>query len=500
MELELEASPDAIAKITAFKPLMAVREGRARTQAIKIVWHDSPDHALQARGLSLAESRGAWRLERLTPGAGTWLPAQPAPLLEEAETRDGLTTDLPSPLAPVAAFEGRRTVSIHKLGGCTVTLSVDRGILRSVTAEQPAARLLLSGEDQAVRTAATLIGGSFTVRVPVASLAAQGIALATGNVPAARHHGAPALPDADMSVVDALTHILGHLTDVILYLAPIPAAPELKDTPDTHRVEAVHQMRVAVRRALSALSIFREALPDGTLDPVRDGLKTLGATLGHTRDWDVFVAETAPMVTEALPADEKLERLIAAAVRQRRDYRKALAAYLNSPVFRLLGIELAWFAAARGWYTPVEPPAAEEPGAAAEPATPITVRGFAPMVVRHRWKKLLAAGKRIEDLDVPALHGVRLRAKRARYAAEMFSATDHSKAAQRAIRRLAGLQQSLGVLNDGAVAAHLLDEIGGPFGRHAYAVGLVIGFTASRAASMRPQIIEAFEKVRRHSG
>jgi hypothetical protein len=53
------------------------------------------------------------------------------------------------------------------------------------------------------------------------------------------------------------------------------------------------------------------------------------------------------------------------------------------------------------------------------------------------------------------------------------------------------------VLNDGAVAKDLLAELGGPGGRHAYAVGIVIGFLAARAAKIRPRIVRAFERFRR---
>jgi CHAD domain-containing protein len=495
MELELQADPDEITKLSSFKPLAALRESRPRTHTMKCVWHDSPDHNLQKSGQTLAECRGTWRLEQIFPSIGTWLPAQPPPVLDEAESLDTFTAGLPSPLAPIAAFEGRRTTGVHPLADGPVTITVDRGILRSVTAERSVARVTLSGDDTAVLTAARLIAGAFHVQVPVASLAAQGIGLATGSKPTPRHLGAPALPAPDMTIPEALSHILGHLTDVILHHAPAPSEPEARDGSDNGRMEAVHQMRVAVRRALSALSIFRTALPEGTLDPIRHGLKTLGETLGHTRDWDVFVAETAPMIARAMPKDEKLERLIAAATRRRHEYRRSLSDYLNSPAFRMLGIDLAWFSAARNWY-PAAEALPEDPGQ--PPADPINIEAFAPVVVRHRWKKLLSAGKHIEDLDLAGLHNLRLRAKRARYAAEMFASPDDGKSAHRMIRRLSRLQQSLGVLNDSAVAADLMNELGGPAGRHAYAVGLVTGFTAARADGMRPQIVEAFEKLRRN--
>jgi triphosphatase len=478
MELELAADAEVVAGLSRLKALTACRNGRPRTQSVKIVWYDSPDHALLAEGLTVAEQRGERRLERIVPGPGTWLPGQPVPVVADPVT-------LPSPLAPLAAFEGRQTTGVHQFGDQPVVVTVARGILRAVTAAQPAARIWLSGEDMAVRAAAMLIAGAGSIAVPVVSLAAEGIALATGRPAAPRHVGVAVLPAGPLSVTEALTHILGHLIDVIL--ANASAASERNgECP-----EAVHQMRVAVRRARSALSIFRVAVPEGALDAVSDSLKDLGARLGPARDWDVFADETVPAIQQALPTDERLERLIAAASRRRRACHTELAAYLGGPAFRMLGIELCWFVAAGVWHPPVAAVSGEE----ADP--PQTLEAFAGAVLQHRWKKLVSLGRRIEELDVASLHGVRLRAKRTRYAAEMFSRLHQGKTASRFINRLSVLQQRLGVLNDGAVAIHLLGELGGVSGRHAYASGIVVGFLAARATKIRPRIVRAFEKFRR---
>jgi triphosphatase len=498
MELELIADAEVVAGLSRLKPLNACRDGRTRTQSVKIVWHDSPEHALLAGGQALSEQRGVWRLERVVPGTGTWLPAQPAPTVVE----DPDQATLPSPLAPLAAFEGRRSISLHRFGGETVILTAEKGTLRAVTSERPAARIRLSGEQQAVRAAATLIASALPVSVPLTSLAAEGIAMATGQTASPRHEGAPVLPDTALNVAAALSHILGHLLDVIL--ANAAHANRLDD----EGAEAVHQMRVAVRRARSALSIFRPALPSGDLDGVSALLKDLGSRLGPTRDWDVFADETAPAVLAALPGDERLGRLVAAADRRRRECRKTLAAYLAGPDFRQFGISLAWFVEARFWHPPKpdvvkEPDVANGPELASGPDLPNrpepfpALTEFAAQVLQHRWKKLISAGKGIDELDMPALHGVRLRAKRARYVAEMFASMHHGKSAHRYIRRLSALQQRLGVMNDGAVATHLLAELGGPAGRHAYANGIVVGFLAARAAEIRPRIVKAFERFRR---
>jgi CHAD domain-containing protein len=492
MELQLQADADALAGLSRLKSL--VRDGRPRSQPVRTVWHDSPDHALSRQGLIAAECRGRWRLERVVPGADTWLPGQKPPVLREADAPAGLSANTAEGLVPVAAFEARRTVGQYTVADSPVTMAIERGVLRSVAAEQPTAWIAISGPDHAVHTAALLVAETAAVRVPSASLAAQALALATSAPAAPRHLGAPVLPMAadrthGITVAQALAHILGHLTDVILHYAPVVSAKAADDGP---RIEAVHQMRVAVRRALSAVSVFAAVLPDHTLDPLRQGLKTLAGQLGQTRDWDVFVTETAPAIAAALPPDERLDRLIVAAARRRDTCRKALADDLAGPAFRCLCVDLAWFAAAGFWHAGTEDGTGKDA---------VLLTDFAATVLQRRWKKLVSAGKRIETLDVPALHALRLRAKRARYAAEMFagrhdSSERGSKAEQRFIRRLSGLQQRLGQLNDGAVAAHLMDALGGPAGRHGYAVGLVAGFTAARAEKIRPRIVRVFQKFR----
>ncbi len=509
MELELTAPADLVGGLGRLKAFAASRDGRARSVPVKLVWHDSPEHALLADGLSLAEQRGTWRLERMMPGEATWLPGQPAPVLSDAPDLSALA----SPLAPLAAFEGRRSVSLHRIGDQPVTLTIERGVLRAVTAEQPVARILLSGEAAAVRGTAMLIADAIPASVPLGSLAAEAVGLAIGRAPLPRHLGAPALPGTLTDVPAALAHIIGHLTDVILAYAPRAG------TLDAAGSEAVHQMRVAVRRARSAISIFRPAVEPGVLNAINDQLRALGRRLGPSRDWDVFTDETMPVIRAAMGDDQRVERLATAAARRRREHRAELATYLASAAFRRFGIELAWFAAAGVPTTGVL--AADVPrigapsigarvadalaagalaaGVADVPAEvpPASLAEFSATVLQHRCRRLIASGKRMEDLDIPGLHGVRLRAKRARYAAEMFASVYHGKGVGRFIRRLSILQQRLGVLNDGAVATHLLEELGGAGGRHAYAVGVVAGFLAARAGKIRPRIILAFEKFRR---
>jgi triphosphatase len=483
MELTLRLSQSDVAKLYRLPLVKAARGGRTRSQAVRIVWHDSLDRALAARGLALAEHRGTWRLERHRPErTEPWPPATDHRVIEEATEPASLHHSLPETLIPIAAFEGRRTVVPLTVDGEAVTLTVLDGVLRAVAAERPATRLMLEGPSPKVRTLALAVAETLPLSVPRQSLAAEALSLADGTRPVPRRQGAPELSPDEISVTAAFAHIIGHLTDVLLHLAPLAADPATG-------VEPVHQIRVAVRRARSAFSLFPPVSGDPSGPIAAEGLKQLSQILGPARDWDVFMTETTPPVEAVLPDHASLHAWLRAGERRRRAARAALAAYLTGAEFRLLTLELCCLAASEPVMT--RPFAAET---VVVEAVPPRLPDFAATVLRARWRKLAHVGKRLEDLDNPGLHNLRLKAKRLRYAAEFFAPLFAEKPGARFIRRLAALQERLGVFNDTAAAEVLSRELGGNPG---FAAGLVLGFTAARGAGIRPKIVRAWARFRR---
>lgn len=477
MELELHLDPDDASRFSRLKLLAPATRGRAQQQ--RIVWHDSADAALTAKGLALARERNLWRLERLVPDpAEFWPPGAPPPVLAQAADLPALGHQLPEPLAPAVAFVGRRhTYGLETERG-TVALSLTRGTLRAVTTECAASRVLLSGEEQAVLHLALTLAGELRLEVPCATLAGEALATARGTVPAPRRLGAPHLP-AGLGVAEAFAFVLAHLTDVVLHFAP--AAAE-----DVSGPEPVHQMRVALRRLRSAATMFQRMLDCPEVQAAQAGLKALSMRLGPTRDWDVFLGETMPAVRAVFPTEPKLARLIVAGERRRRECHAALRDFLRSPEFRRLGIELAWLASARSRY-PVPPEGLEQS---------VSLRDFAADVLHRRLRKLRGTDD-LAGLDAPALHALRIKAKRERYAAEIFAPLYPGKAPRRFIHRLALVQDGLGQLNDRATAEKLLAELGGAGGRHAYATGLVLGFAAAGTSELLPRVMRRWEKLQR---
>jgi CHAD domain-containing protein len=475
MELELGLNPDDAARLPRLALLSPLRSGKARSRIIRTVWHDSPDRALAQQGLALAEQRPEWRLERLHPGTEIWPPGCPAPVVAAGRDRAALGHTLPDPLVPVAAFEGRaRSIPLVTEQG-PVALTVLTGTMRAVAGEHRVSRVRLEGSAQEVRALALALSAQLRLAVPRASIAAEAFAVATGVEPTPRRLGAPELPDG-LSVEEAFAHAVGHLTDVILHYAP--SAADDRDGP-----EPVHQMRVAVRRLRSAIKVFRRAIDGPAVDTVAAGLKALAEKLGPTRDWDVFVTETLAAVVDAFPAEKRLQRLQATAERRRRANHDALRAFLDTAEFRSLGIELACLAGAHD-------------SQAAEQAAPLDV--YAAHALNRPLKKLQQVDTGIAKLEPHELHGIRLRAKQLRYAAEIFATLYPGKSAGRFLRRLSTLQNRLGTLNDAAVAAGLLAELGGSGGQ-AFATGLVLGFVGARSERARKRIDRAWRKLHRQA-
>jgi CHAD domain-containing protein len=357
-------------------------------------------------------------------------------------------------------------------------MTLVNGTVRSFTGEHRVARVRLEGAAEPVQALAIALAGDVRLAVPHASLAAEALAIASGMAPPPRREGAPELPSG-LSAAEAFAYAVGHLCDVILYFAPKAAA-------QSGDPEPVHQMRVAVRRLRSAIKVFRRELRDAAVEAADTGLKTLAAKLGPTRDWDVFVTETAAGVAAAFPAEPRLERLLSAAERRRRTCHDELRSFLASADFRRIGIELACLAGGHDRHSTAGD---------GEPAALVaSLEEFAVRVLRRRRKRLLAIDGDLAAQEPQALHAVRLHAKRMRYAGEIFAPLFPGRATHHYIRGLSRLQDRLGTFNDAAVAAGLVGEL---TGGHAFATGLIMGFVGARSSRTRQQIDEAWHKFHR---
>jgi inorganic triphosphatase YgiF len=222
--------------------------------------------------------------------------------------------------------------------------------------------------------------------------------------------------------------------------------------------EYVHQARVAVRRMLTLLRLG-ESLGLDHADWL-DEWRWFMAELSPARDWDVFVSETLSGLCRNMTESGRLDELRARAENARLAARaRARAAAGDQRLTRLIFTMSSALLSERH-----AGPAAEKWAARS-------------LVKRFRRFGKLAEG--FGHLDIAGRHQLRIAAKRLRYAGEVFAPL-YGKNADRYLKRLAELQDSLGEANDMAVAQRLLTELDGD-GRMAHAVGLMEGYLAAHA-------------------
>ena len=244
--------------------------------------------------------------------------------------------------------------------------------------------------------------------------------------------------------------------------------------------EDVHQARVATRRLRSDLRTFRALLDDEWVTPIREELGWIAGLLGAVRDTDVLLehlqADAASLDAADAVAGAALFRRLEG---QRRSARAELLAALDSPRYVALLNRLVEASRTPIFAppppevsVPVEEQSESSPSLEAQPSdvppdpppppSPPSpddlARDVLPALVRRPWRQLRRAvaglGEKPEDA---ALHQVRIRAKRGRYAAEAAIPV-FGKAAERFADAVADLQGVLGDLNDAVVAEAWLRE------------------------------------------
>ena len=487
---ELDLAPDDVPALLRQPELLVPgtrrRLATGRTVKSALLWHDTAEGELASAGLALSRGseRGAmWRLERLQPEAGeTAAPGTPPRRLEERDTPPEAQAGR---LLPVAAFDSQSRDLRPASNPPRVVLR--QGELRAVAAQVPLARVIISGPG----AAELALEWSTRLRLSARSesLAGQALRLA-GRVVPTRPLGAPTL-DPAQSVSEAFALIVAHLAGVMTHYASLADG--------AHGPEPVHQMRVALRRLRSATSLFRRPVACPELSAVNDRLKQIGRVLGPARDWDVFLLGTGAGLGDAFSEDPGVQSLLAAARRKRAAGYAALAAYLDSAEWRALGISLAALATARPWEIAAESDAEISPEADAEPPAPPhharPLVEFAGRALSRRYRDVVAPGADLSGLDVEALHAIRLQCKRLRYACEFFAPLYPGRATKRFLRRLSELQETLGQMNDGAVAAGLMAELGGRGAVRSEAVGIVRGYVAAGSSSERQRIERSWQRL-----
>ncbi|MDP9304693.1 MAG: CHAD domain-containing protein [Actinomycetota bacterium] len=265
----------------------------------------------------------------------------------------------------------------------------------------------------------------------------------------------------------ALDRFRAYVRQQVDELARHDPVARLDDDP-----ERIHQIRVATRRARSALRTARPLLDLEWAQGLREELKWLGNELAPARDLDVLLARLAPDAAE-------LGKPAATIVRQlegeRRRAQKQLVAALESPRYLALLGELER--------------AADAPRARTADAN---LDKLARKEFGRLGRAVRALGKSPTD---EALHEVRKRGKRARYSAELAGGKRAKKFAEAA----KSFQDVVGDHQDAVVAEERLTALvpRAKSPEAVFAAGRLLERQQRRRQTARRSLPKAWRKLQR---
>ncbi|MBC6458651.1 CHAD domain-containing protein [Actinomadura sp. HBU206391] len=456
--VEIERKYDAeagfvVPDLNGLPGVHAVGEPQAHVLVAK--YFDTRDFRLAARGITLRRRRGGedagWHLKipagkdakrelRAPLGSDQAVPARLADLVS-AHTRG-------EPLRPVAILETNRTV-IRLLGQ-------DGEVLAEVADDAVAGQVIVEpGDDDrapsggawreievelAAGSAELLKAAGKRMRKAGASKASSGSKLGRVLEPVMARTREERPPAATPPAGTAGAAVMAYLTaqfDALLAYDPKARMAE-------H--DAVHKMRVSVRRIRSALKSYRPVLDREHTDPLQPELKWLADELGTVRDLEVL-RERFTGLLDALPGDLAGHSgwLRALHDQETTGYRTLNTALREPRYFRLLDALDDLLA---------HPPLT---GRAEREATEEL-----PRIVRRTWRRLERAYGEIEsappeDRDT-ARHETRKEAKRARYSAEVAAGV-LGKPATAVAANAEAMQEVMGRFQDGVIAQEHLARI-----------------------------------------
>jgi inorganic triphosphatase YgiF len=303
---------------------------------------------------------------------------------------------------------------------------------------------LKSGPPEALLRFAGEMNRAKPIRVEARSEAMRGYALLEQDVALrgrATYPFGPTEVAADAPVEDALVVILSRCVE---HMLANDAAAEQGE------IEAVHQMRVAIRRLRATFTVFEPFLAKTDIGKCREELSWLSSILGHARDWDLLEELLAPIVAAFSERDDVKTLSLAAGDKRQAAY-DVLRVNLLSERYAGLVLELLTLIEARGWRQQ------EISDGSAALMSPLG--GMAGDLLDRRLRKARKRARRFDELDPDARHDFRISLKKLRYAADSFRMLYKPATARRYVKRLACLQTGLGRLNDLHSAERLLDEL-----------------------------------------
>lgn len=463
VELKLTTNPRSLSKLlNLLSKSDAVDRTSRKTARLISTYYDTEDRRLRDRGLTLRVRQKAGQYVQTVKSEGgsasgmftrtEWsspldgkTPNLEAVTAAKVRGRMGLVRQ--EELTPLFRTDVKRTTLIvqHTRSPgdtATVELAFDQGRIIAGKKTDKICEVELELV-QGTRTALVDLAQTVSKQIPtvlnLGSKVSRGFDLCDGTHPLGNSAGKIALSkrySIEQAIVEILRPSLGQL------LTNRNAAVVGKD------IEGVHQARVAIRRLLSAMVLFKKYLTGPQRKHIKSELRWLIDTLGEARDLDVFIDEVLGAVVKDRPKDTDLSALMRVAKKARTQSYKILRTALSSRRYTAAMLEISSWIEDRSWRAQVPQDRLNAP-----------IKSVAGSFMSKSHRKVLATGKDFAILPPVERHSVRIALKKMRYAAEFFTGLYPANKTLPYIAKLRHLQTALGAANDVANAESLCSEL-----------------------------------------
>jgi inorganic triphosphatase YgiF len=503
IELKLKLPSESLRDL---KRSALLRSSKGKAFSVESVYFDTDKHKLRQHGVSLRLRRqGRKHVQTIkhTNGPGTSLDrgewetnvSGDRPDLHAAQgtaLEPLLNKKLAQQLKPLFKTRSRRTVIPVRHRGSQIEIVIDKGTIDAGRKSTELCELELElkrGKPAALFGLARSLATDLPADLVLKSKAKRGYSLALGKAPQAIKV-APVSLAANATAQAAFQAIArGCLYLLTENIAVFRHGDEV----------ALHQIRVALRRMRSAISLFPQMLTDPETGRLKGEFKWLANELAPARELDVFLNDVVKPVCGngfARPETAALQRDIEK--RRNAAYQRAASAINSVRTRHLLLDAMAWIEVGEWLSTADDLARTHRERAASEVAVE---------QLQRRRKRILKRGRHLQELPADRLHRLRVQSKKLRYAAEFFS--DLFEARKQARRQrgfmssLKQLQESLGQLNDIAVHEQYSErlvqaqtensEATAALAIRAFAVGRLAGREEGRRDAVLEQAKAAFD-------
>lgn len=442
----------AVEGITDLRQALADLGGDVVHQSQRSTYYDTDDEALRRAGFSLrlreVDGRRVQTLKqdegnRFDRGEWETAVTEHEPDLEaEGLAPVRALVARSGPLRPVFSNRIERLQQTIRLPDAVVEIALDEGETEAGVRRAPVLELeleLKSGAPAALFTLARQLGAATPLRLSFATKAERGYQLRADAAPSAVKQARPRLSQTMMTGQALVAVVQACLAQIVVNDAILRAR---------RRPEALHQLRVGLRRLRSALSLFKEVAADPRLEAVKSEARWLTKALDEARNLDAFIDGAYQPGAKALAGSEGMaafgKRLLQVRTRAYDRVLKVLASR-RAAEFPLMTVE--WLAAG-AWR--------DDPALAHRRDEPIAL--FAASALERLRRKLKRQSRGLKTMEAEARHGARITAKKLRYGLEFFTPLYPPPQVKRIAEPLKALQESLGALNDIAVGQRTAAE------------------------------------------